>query len=564
MSKKTGSGYQEAMNSGNKWTVKKKLTFSFLGITSITILMGIIGLFSSSTNKSTIDLIGKNHLPAIETAQDMSISIVEIYAYQQALQNDQLSGTRRNEIYDLTKEQIEEFRVLKESYLQIPIDSEKEVLWDEFDSVTEEWMKDHQIFIGLANDFDETQQSGKDGTVAFNEMRTFFMEHVNPNFQSVQDALDNLTNLTKDYAEYEINKADTENNVIYWLNIIGLLLGVGVAAGLGYLVTNSINKALNRIIERLNSGAEQVNVSSEQLSGASQELAESASQQAASLQETTSSLEEMASQINQTDVNTTTAEEAMQEAKALVGGGVHAIDKLSKAMDEIKAASLETSKIIKTIDDIAFQTNLLALNAAVEAARAGEAGKGFAVVAEEVRNLAQRSAEAASSTSELIQRSQNSSIEGAEIAHEAAENLEQIKGSAMKVDVMISEISSATKEQTIGIKQMNTVMVDMDQVVQNNASASEESASSAEELSSQAAELLHIVYEMKALVGTIGETGHTPHQAEALRKPIMKTKMKEKFTGISAPQNKSVVKKTETSPYEDFDLDMEEAELAEF
>jgi methyl-accepting chemotaxis protein len=532
MINKAGSLLSAAGKSGNNWTVKKKLTVAFLSITSITVLLGAIGQFGAFKNKEAIDSIGKIHLPSIQTLQDMNISVVEIYAYQQALQNDKLSAERRQEIYALTEEHWDEFHGLRDQYLEFPMDQKEQALWSTFEGALQEWSTDHNEFINLSHNFDRVLFRGGDASIPFEEMRAFFLEHVNENFGEVHDDLIALTELIRKNSEIEVQEADTGNIFMIWINIVGLILGVSVAGLLGYFITGSVNKKLHSIIDRLSSGAEQVDASSTQLSGSSQELAESASQQAASVQETTSSLEEMASQIKQTNENTSNAESAMLEAKELVGQGVMAIEKLSKAMEEIKKSSSETSKIIQTIDDIAFQTNLLALNAAVEAARAGEAGKGFAVVAEEVRNLAQRSAEAASNTSDLIQKSQYSSAEGAEIANEAAENLVRIKDSAMKVDVMISEISSATKEQSVGIQQMNSVMTDMDNVVQSNASASEESASAAEELSSQAAELMYIVNEMQKMVGNASRDIQSFAQGNN-NSAGLRAGLKDKFKGLS-------------------------------
>lgn len=298
----------------------------------------------------------------------------------------------------------------------------------------------------------------------------------------------------------EINAMTSDNMSTLIRNILiafVLVLGIGTAAALFF--ATGLSKKLGNIIGQMSGVAGNVSSASNQVASASQSLAESSSEQASSLEESSSSLEEIASQTRQNADNAEQADNAVKESGSLVDSGVASMKRMSNVIAEIKDSSNETSKIIKTIDDIAFQTNLLALNAAVEAARAGEAGKGFAVVAEEVRNLAQRSAEAAKNTAQLIEKSQENAGKGVDVAEEVSSQLNAIKESSTKVNVLIGEITAASKEQSKGVEQVNTSVSEMDRVVQQNAADSEESASAAQSLSAQADEMERMVRELALL-----------------------------------------------------------------
>ncbi len=264
---------------------------------------------------------------------------------------------------------------------------------------------------------------------------------------------------------------------------------------------NATVNALDNAMLQVGNAVEQVSSASGQISSGSQSLAQGANEQASSLEEISASLEEIASMTKQNADNSNQAKTLSGSARESADKGTRSMENMTDAINRIKTSSDETAKIVKTIDEIAFQTNLLALNAAVEAARAGEAGKGFAVVAEEVRNLAQRSAEAAKDTTVMIEEAVKNAEDGVSITDEVAAVLNEIVDSSGKVNDLVAEISAAAGEQSQGIDQVNSAISQMDQVTQQNASNSEESASAAEELNSQAVELQRLVNSFKLSEG---------------------------------------------------------------
>lgn len=320
------------------------------------------------------------------------------------------------------------------------------------------------------------------------------------NAQAILDSLDNLDKEVRNQTselENDFNKAAT--SAITFL-IITMLVTIAVLSILGKMISNMITKPIQHAIGELTKGSSEVSAASAQVEAASHALAEGTQEQSASIQETSSTLEETASMVQQNNENTKQAAIMAKNAKEYAQKSNKEMSTMMVSMGDLKQSSNEIAKIIKVIDEIAFQTNLLSLNAAVEAARAGDAGKGFAVVAEEVRSLAQRSAQAAKDTASIIEKNISLSEGSADIAKNVNESLTQIDEEAKKVAELLEEISTATDEQARGISEINKAVQQMEQVVEENAATSEESASAAQELSSQAENVGDIVRSLIRLV----------------------------------------------------------------
>ena len=265
---------------------------------------------------------------------------------------------------------------------------------------------------------------------------------------------------------------------------------VPILATLGaYWASAQVNARYQRQLGALAEDVSYLKSASEELLSANVTIADGATSQAAALEETSASVEEIASMSNENARRMQEADNMIVNTQQDTHRGQDAVKRMIDAIAEIKTSADKTADIIRTIDEIAFQTNLLALNAAVEAARAGEAGKGFAVVAEEVRSLAQRSADAAKETSNYIQASQSHAENGVKVSSEVDEVFQDIAGSVQQVGGFITGVATASKEQADGIMQINQAILDIDSVTQTSAAQAEQSRGTCKQVVERAAQL---------------------------------------------------------------------------
>jgi methyl-accepting chemotaxis protein len=300
----------------------------------------------------------------------------------------------------------------------------------------------------------------------------------------------------------ELTTVSADSSRQRWLSLVlfvGTLLVSGVIVHL--TIRRSISTVLTRAVEELTAAASGTASAASEISSSSQNLAQGASEQAASLEEVSASGEQIASMTNKNADHSRAAAGKMEIAARQVEDANQRLVEMMNSMNEIDASSDKVSKIIRTIDEIAFQTNILALNAAVEAARAGEAGMGFAVVADEVRNLAQRCAEAARNTATLIEESLDKTKSGKAKLDQVAETIHSVTATSADVKVLVDEIRVASEEQARGMKQVSHALAQMEHVTQRNAAGAEESASAAQELSSQSQSMETVIAHLAAMVG---------------------------------------------------------------
>ena len=314
------------------------------------------------------------------------------------------------------------------------------------------------------------------------------------------DCLNQLSDLNEKIASQL--KTDNDKNakvatvILTVVSLSALILSVAFGLFISSMITSPIIKAITDLSE----GTDTVLKASLQVSTASQHLAEGTAEQASAIQETSATLEETSSMVNQNRENTNQAAILAREAKKFAETSTNEMHNMMDSMKELQLSSREIAKIIKVIDEIAFQTNILSLNAAVEAARAGDVGKGFAVVAEEVRHLAQRSAQAAKDTTAIIESNVHLSETGAKVAEAVKGSIESIDIQSRKVSELLDEILVATNEQASGVAQINKAVSQMEVVLNSSANTADSCASASEQLTDEAHNVNRTVSSLSTLV----------------------------------------------------------------
>jgi methyl-accepting chemotaxis protein len=471
----------------SNWNISKKIAVGFIAVLIQAISVGVYALWSSTQAASRLNTVASQYLPETELAASVERELLNArihFIYFVTIQKPGSLEKGRERLSNAIRElpRLVELVQNTEEFADIRPDATRlQAAFKAYEPALE----------GIIQVVQSKQNSGPEFAAQLSEWASLGGAMVDSAMTLHKHGVEASNNWAKQAS------ARHETAILATGCIGGSVLGILLTL----LVTRSISSVLRSLTEQLRVATRQVADAASGIASSAQSLSDGASSQAASLQETSASSEEINSMAAQNAMNSKSAAENMVEAAARVEQANHNLQQMVGSMNEINASSAKISKIIKVIDEIAFQTNILALNAAVEAARAGEAGMGFAVVADEVRNLAQRSAQAARDTTDLIEESIARSTDGKDKLNQVAAAVQSMTLSANTVRGLVEDVKAGSEQQARGIEQVSKAILQMEKVTQTTAAHAQQSASSGQELTAQSAALEQIVHRLHCMVG---------------------------------------------------------------
>lgn len=456
-----------------KMKIKTKLLAAFAIVILLTMIIGIVGMVMMSISSGQATELYDMHVLGLEKLAAMQKSSLTMRIY-----------LNRMAIYGIT-EDIQKSEEYNKKYTEIAEQLTKEI--ESFDSfiISEDVRAEYNRIGQIEKDYENARKAYQENinNAVGHEMRDELIIQALHEMALGSEHLDawinNLIKLKQEVASAANDYTNQLTMISSIVQITMIIIATAFSFIIALIIASGIEKDLKIIVSKLRSSSNIIETNATQLSEASENLATGSSRQAAAIEETSATMNETASMVSNNAENTRIAAQISEDANDTVNVAGKYMSELMQTMDELRESSDRVGKIVKTIDDIAFQTNLLAINATVEAARAGgDAGRSFSVVAQEVRNLAQKSADSVSETTQIIERNialTKSSRESAEQVLKAAQkNSQQIS----ELNKLIAEINAASEEQASGIKQINIAVSQMEKVTQENAAVAEENAAS--------------------------------------------------------------------------------------
>jgi hypothetical protein len=445
-----------------------RLLISFALVIALAVVLGIVGMAMTSRVSADATEIFEMHVLGIEYLSSVKSNWTQmcmnmLKAAGAAGKSGEVSGYKSS----FDKAQTEAYSYLAKSYPTIVLETTKDKL-RVFETAVGKYAADADSVFAMCAE-SSSSKAAIDAKIA--EMTASMGE--------LDAAISEVIKLKTDMAS-KLNEDTKSMGAISTAVEITLLAAViGFSLFIAVFIATGIENSLKSIIDKLQASSANIGSSTAQLSDASESLATGSSRQAAAIEETSATMNETASMVQQNAENTRVASQLAEDTMLEVNQSGKSMEELMATMTELKDSSDKVSKIVKTIDDIAFQTNLLAINATVEAARAGgDAGRSFAVVAQEVRSLAQRSADASGETAEIIEKNITLTDTSREDAEQSLILSQSISDQSANLGKLISEINAASEEQSSGIKQINVAVSQMEKVTQENAAVAEENAAS--------------------------------------------------------------------------------------